>query len=66
MLILINGKETETTAATVAELLAGMKLDEAQFLAVSRNGAVVKRTEWNDTRLAAGDRIDILTIVGGG
>ncbi|HNT28171.1 MAG TPA: sulfur carrier protein ThiS [bacterium] len=43
-----------------------MKLDEAQFLAVSRNGTVVKRGDWTATALAAGDTIDILTIVGGG
>ena len=66
MRITLNGRPHETTAATVADLIAAMKLDEAQFLAVSRNGAVVKRSDWSATALAEGDTIDILTIVGGG
>ncbi|HOW51093.1 MAG TPA: sulfur carrier protein ThiS [bacterium] len=66
MRITLNGKEQKTTATTVTELLAGMKIDEAQFLAVSRNGAVVRKNEWSATRLAEDDTVDILTIVGGG
>ncbi len=66
MRITVNGTEQRVAAATVAELLAGMKIDEAQFLAVSRNGAVVRKNEWSSTPLAENDTIDILTIVGGG
>lgn len=66
MRITINGKEQETAATTIAGLLAAMKLDEAQFLAVSRNGAVVRRVDWDTTLLESGDTVDILTIVGGG
>jgi len=66
MRITVNGTVRQVTATTVAELLAGMKIDEAQFLAVSRNGAVVRKNDWFATRLAEDDTIDILTIVGGG
>jgi len=66
MRIILNGTEHQTTATNVAELLSGLTIDREQFLAVSRNGAIVKRNEWESTRLAEGDRIDILTIVGGG
>lgn len=66
MRITVNGTVRQVAATTVAELLAGMKIDEAQFLAVSRNGAVVRKNDWSATRLAEGDTIDILTIVGGG
>ena len=66
MRITLNGKEQETTATTVTELLAGLKIDEAQFLAVSRNGAVVRKNDWAATPLTDNDVIDILTIVGGG
>ncbi|HSA33906.1 MAG TPA: sulfur carrier protein ThiS [bacterium] len=66
MRITLNGKAQETAARTVAELLARMKLDAEQFLAVSRNGAVVRRGEWESVALADNDTIDILTIVGGG
>ncbi len=66
MRIILNGTEHQTTARNVTELLAGLTIDREQFLAVSRNGAIVKRTEWEATPLAEGDHIDILTIVGGG
>ncbi len=66
MRIVLNGTEQETTAATVAALIAGLSIDHEQFLAVSRNGTIIKRTEWESTPVVEGDRIDILTIVGGG
>ncbi len=66
MRILLNGTEHETEAATIAALLKTLPIDHEQFLAVSRNGIIVKRQEWATTPLTADDRIDILTIVGGG
>ncbi|MCW1249033.1 sulfur carrier protein ThiS [Acaricomes phytoseiuli] len=35
-------------------------------LAVARNGEVVPRASWASTRLADGDRLDIVTAVQGG
>jgi sulfur carrier protein len=35
-------------------------------VAVARNGEVVPKSRWGDTRLALGDRIEIVTAVAGG
>jgi len=66
MHVILNGVDRETHAATIAALLATLSIDQENFLAVSRNGTIVRRHEWETTPIAAGDRIDILTIVGGG
>jgi len=35
-------------------------------IAVARNGAVVPRSAWEDTVLAPGDRVEIVTVTAGG
>jgi sulfur carrier protein len=63
----INGKNTELTATTVAELLAEQGIDPtARFLAVAVNGSVVRRAEWPTVPLAAGDNIEIVRPFQGG
>jgi sulfur carrier protein len=63
----INGVEEEVAAATLAELLALRGIDPAaRFLAVARNGAVVRRAEWPTARLAVGDDIEIVRPFAGG
>jgi sulfur carrier protein len=63
----VNGVEAELAAATVAELLALRGVDpSARFLAVAVNGAVVRRSEWPERRLAAGDEIEIVRPLQGG
>ncbi len=65
MLIKLNGKEKEISSSTIAGLLAELGQIE-QFLAVTKNGAIVKRDQWNEETIEPDDAIDILTIVGGG
>lgn len=63
----INGEEAEVAAATIAELLAARGVDPAaRFLAVAVNGAVVRRVEWQETRLAPGDAVEIVRPFQGG
>lgn len=63
----INGADAEVAAATVAELLAARGVDPAaRFLAVAINGAVVRRADWPDARLAAGDTVEIVRPFQGG
>jgi sulfur carrier protein len=67
MRLKVNGVEAEFAAATVAELLAVRGVDPiARFLAVAINGAVVRRTEWSQRALAAGDEIEIVRPLQGG
>ena len=63
----INGIEVEVAAATVAELLAARGIDPtARFLAVALNGEVVRRADWPQRALAAGDNIEIVRPLQGG
>ena len=64
--ILVNGEpQTVAPDLTVAELLASLKMNP-RFLAVELNRRVVPRAEHRQTRIAANDQIEIVTLVGGG
>lgn len=64
--IVVNG-ETRTVreGATVLSLLAEMSLPESR-VAVERNRAIVRKADFAATVLGDGDRIEIVTFVGGG
>jgi sulfur carrier protein len=63
----VNGVEAEVAVTTIAELLALRGIDpKARFLAVALNGAVVRRAEWRQTALAAGDDVEIVRPLQGG
>ncbi|MFO0839527.1 MAG: sulfur carrier protein ThiS [Phycisphaerae bacterium] len=64
--ITLNGKEHEVAAATtVAELLTEVRVD-APRVAVELNEQVVRRRDFDQTPLQDGDRVEIVTLVGGG
>jgi thiamine biosynthesis protein ThiS len=66
MQITVNGQPREVApGSTVAALLVELGLDPRQ-LAVERNLELVPRTEHAATTLAAGDRLEVVTLVGGG
>jgi thiamine biosynthesis protein ThiS len=66
MQIFVNGKPREVEAGdTVATLLQSLGLDPRQ-LAVERNLELVPRSEHADTPLVPGDRLEVVTLVGGG
>ncbi|MBV9827087.1 MAG: sulfur carrier protein ThiS [Alphaproteobacteria bacterium] len=63
----INGVEAELAVATITELLAERGIDPtARFLAVAVNGSVVRRAEWPDAVLSAGDDVEIVRPLQGG
>jgi sulfur carrier protein len=66
MQIIVNG-ETHTTDGeiTIAELLARLNLTPGR-VAVEVNEELVRRTEFGQRRLEEGDRVEIVTLVGGG
>jgi sulfur carrier protein len=66
MQLTING-ETRAFAglAHVAELVAALGLDSRK-VAVERNLEIVPRSQYGRTPLADGDRIEIVSFVGGG
>ncbi|WP_428267358.1 sulfur carrier protein ThiS [Haliangium sp.] len=64
--ITVNGSPRQVAAGTtVAGLLTELGLGERR-VAVERNRAVVPRAEHAHTQLAAGDRLELVTFVGGG
>lgn len=66
MQITLNGQsETIESAATVAELLARLKLEPIR-VAVEVNEDLVPRKTFEKTPLRDGDRVEIVTFVGGG
>jgi thiamine biosynthesis protein ThiS len=66
MEIIVNGQPRELEpGATVATLLETLGLDPRQ-LAVERNLELVPRAAHAKTALDAGDRIEVVTLVGGG
>jgi thiazole synthase len=62
----VNGKPVTVTApATVATLLSQLGVDQRR-VAVEVNRQVVPRTQHEEHRLAEGDVVEIVTLVGGG
>lgn len=66
MTLTVNGKPQEVAeGSTVAELLRLLGLPPAR-VAVERNREIVPRATFGQVQLAAGDRLEIVTFVGGG
>lgn len=64
--IFVNGEAKQVTPGkTVAQLLAELKL-EPKHCAVEINLEIVPRAKHAERLLAAGDRLEIVTLVGGG
>ena len=67
MKLVVNAVESEVDPrTTVAEVVSGLAGPSPQGVAVAVNDAVVPRSAWADTRLADGDRVEVLTAVQGG
>lgn len=66
MQIHVNGKPRDVaTETTIAALLATLNVP-LRGLAVERNLELVPRAEHATTMVADGDRIEVVTLVGGG
>jgi thiamine biosynthesis protein ThiS len=64
--IVVNGEPRSIAAGTsVLALLGELGLDPRQ-VAVERNLEIVPRADYGATRLTAGDKLEVVTFVGGG
>jgi sulfur carrier protein len=64
--IAVNGAPSDAEAGVrVSELVAAV-VESVKGVAVAVNGEVVPRSAWEDTVLADGDRVEILTAAQGG
>jgi sulfur carrier protein len=65
--IRVNGEPEPLMAATLAALLEEKAVDTRQRgIAVAINGTIVPRAAWQDTKLRAGDSIEIVRARQGG
>ena len=61
----INGEPREVAATTVFDLIQELGL-HPQGTIVERNLEIVERTAYGETRLADGDVLELVRLVGGG
>ena len=65
MKLILNGREREVQATQVEDLVAELGLPLAAAL-VEHNGTALLRSEWAETNLQDGDRLEIIRMVAGG
>ncbi len=66
MNVAVNGEAREVAAGTTVEGLLALLALPATRVAVERNREIVRRAAYAATPLAEGDRLEIVTFVGGG
>jgi len=64
--IVVNGEQRQAKPGdTVTDLLHMLGLENGR-VAIERNLQILPRAQWAETRIAAGDRYEIVQFVGGG
>jgi sulfur carrier protein len=63
--ITLNGHPIRIEHTTLDQLVAA-RIPDTRRIAVALNGAVVPRGAWSETRLHAGDRVEIVKLTVGG
>ena len=69
MKLIVNGEPRERAAEDIAGLFAIEAEERAlpnEGVAIALNGRVVRRTDWAETSLSEGDRIEIVRAMQGG
>lgn len=64
-MVKINGETLDIVGKTVQEYLATTNYDPKR-IAVERNGEIVPKSQYFETVLNDGDRVEIVSFVGGG
>lgn len=64
-MVKVNGTELDIAGKTVAEYLAATNYDPRR-IAVERNGDIVFKSQYSETVLEDGDRLEVVSFVGGG
>lgn len=65
MRLIVNGKEKQTEAKTIKDLLKELQIED-KVMASAVNMNVVKKENWETFELSDGDRVEFLQFVGGG
>ena len=65
--IRLNGETEQLSVGTIAELVAAKSdMPAGRGLAVALNGTLVRRADWANTLLKAGDAVEIVRAMQGG
>jgi len=64
-IIRLNGEDRSVSAATLAALVSELALEQ-RMIAIERNLEVVPKSQYASTPLKAGDRIELVHMIGGG
>lgn len=64
--LVVNGKPRELEAGTTLGALIDQLGIDRRVVAAAHNGDVVKRDLYDQVRLAEGDRVEVVRMVGGG
>ncbi|MDE1170963.1 MAG: sulfur carrier protein ThiS [Verrucomicrobium sp.] len=64
--IVLNGQPVEVAPGTLLKDLAAKFSLPAKAILVERNGEALLHSEWPETPVAAGDRIEFIRMVAGG
>ena len=62
----LNGKPLEIEPGTTIGKLIDQRGIERRMVAVEHNGEIIPRYEFDETEISAGDRLELLHMVGGG
>jgi sulfur carrier protein len=67
MKLVINGKDVRSKDnLSVTELLAEQEVKMPDMVSVEINGGILRRTEFDNTSLKEGDKVEFLYFMGGG
>jgi len=64
--VCLNGQWQEVLQGRSVADLAQSLSTGTRRIAIERNGSIVPRSQWADCRLVTGDRIEVVSAVGGG
>lgn len=64
--LLINGESRQFPASLSVSRLVELLELQGKRVAIERNGEIVPRSQYPETTLADGDRLEIVVAVGGG
>ena len=64
--VVVNGQPRRVPAGPDPGWSAGLLEIDPSRVAVERNRAIVRKTDWPATRIEPGDRLEIVWFVGGG
>ena len=64
--LVVNGETQSCSSQTTLPDLLQQLGFHPRLIAVEYNGEILHRQFWNDTKVQQGDRLEVVTIVGGG